>query len=360
VLNVRKLAALAGVSRTTVSLALRNSPRISLKTRERVQQIARKNGYRSDPSVARLMTELRTLRMKRSVEKLAYLTNWKTAWGWKEAYNERNYYEGACQRAVELGYEIEHVWASEPGMSQSRLSKILYTRGIRGVIISPLLRARGHLSLHWKHFAVSAVSLTVYKPDIHRATHSHQSGMTTALRSLKHRGYRRIGLANLKDMDERVNRGWLAAYLHNNYYIPASQQIPPLMVSSWTTPPFKEWVRRYSPDVVLSNTTYPYWLLKKLGYRVPKDIGFANLDISDEKPSCSGIDQRPQEVGAVVVDLVTRQLQNNELNLPLRAQTVMIDGIWKDGETTLRLKSTVSTLASQRKPKKKPVASPGK
>ena len=46
--TVRQLAELAGVSRTTISLALRNHPSISLKTRERIQQLADEHGYTSD------------------------------------------------------------------------------------------------------------------------------------------------------------------------------------------------------------------------------------------------------------------------------------------------------------------------
>jgi LacI family transcriptional regulator len=341
--TVRQLAALAGVSRTTVSLALRNHPSIPPVTRERIQELARDAGYRCDPLVAGLMTQLRVSRTRRTVEKLAYLTNWNSAWEWQKSSNERHYYQGACRRASELGYDLEHFWTREPGMTQSRLSKILYTRGIRGVVIAPLLRARGHLSLDWKHFAVAAVSHTVYKPDIHRATHYHHSGMIMALRNLKHRGYRRIGLANLIDQDERVNHGWLAAYLLH-YHANPHRQVPPLMITGWKSDQFKDWVRKHSPDVVLSNTDDPYWLLQELGYRVPQDIGFANLDVNETMPF-SGIDQSPEEIGAVAVELVTRQLQNNEFGLPKLAQTVHIDGHWRDGETTVKSKTSAGSVS---------------
>jgi LacI family transcriptional regulator len=44
----------------TVSLALRNDPRITVETRDRVQALAKRAGYQPDPHVAELMGRLRT------------------------------------------------------------------------------------------------------------------------------------------------------------------------------------------------------------------------------------------------------------------------------------------------------------
>ena len=343
--TIRELAALAGVSRSTISLALRNHPSIPPATRDRIHELARRSGYRIDPLVATLMAQLRLSRKKRATETLAYLTNWDSEWGWKKHPNEPDFYAGACRRAAELGYEVEHFWALEPGLTQSRLSRILYARGIRGVIIAPLLRARGHLSLDWKHFAAATISTTVYKPDIHRCSHLHYNGMVTALRSLKHRGYRRIGLAALSAHDKRVNHGWQAAFLFQNHNTPASRRIPPYLAADWKKDGFRKWLEKYSPDVVLSNAENPYFLLRDLGYRIPQDIAYANLDVQPGTPY-SGIDQLASEVGAGAVDLVAIQLQNNELGLPRHPRAVHIQGQWVDGETTTLLKTASPSIVS--------------
>src|SRR5688500_7570900 len=57
--TLRAIAAQAGVTHATVSMAHRNHPRISLKTRQRVQRLARRLGYCPDPEVAKLMHHLR-------------------------------------------------------------------------------------------------------------------------------------------------------------------------------------------------------------------------------------------------------------------------------------------------------------
>ena len=58
--TLRSLAAEAGVSAMTMSLALRGSPGVSVTTRRRLRRLAESRGYRPDPHVARLMHHLRT------------------------------------------------------------------------------------------------------------------------------------------------------------------------------------------------------------------------------------------------------------------------------------------------------------
>lgn len=314
-------------------MALRNHPRLSEETRERVLKLAKEHGYTPDPLTSTLMNQLRTARKRRSVEKLAYLTFWNSPEEWRKSGNDVCWFEGTCERAEALGYEIEHIWAREPGMNAARLSKILYTRAIRGVVIAPLLRSSGHLSLDWRHFAVATISFTVVKPGLHRAAHFHHNGMIQALRRLKHLGYRRVGLANLADQIERVNHGWLAGYLVYTRALRHRDQVPPLLQKGWNEKKFAEWVDRYKPDAIVSNTQDPLHSLKKLGYRVPADIAYASLDRQREDDLWAGIDQLPRTVAASAVDLVSAQLQRNEFGLPDCPKTVHLDGIWRDGAT---------------------------
>jgi LacI family transcriptional regulator len=330
------LAAIAGVSRTTVSLALRNHPSLPAATRQRIQTLASRHGYQADAVVSALMSRLRTAKKKRTPDTLAFLTFWKSPDQWlHNSANDIRYYAGIQARAEKLGYLVEPFWAKEPGLTPGRLSEILYTRAIRGILLPPLLRSSGHLSLRWDYFATAAISCTLMKPNVHRVTHSHQSGMILALRKLKQRGYHRIGFANSMDQNERVRHNWLAGLLVYQHVTRPKDPVPPLFVRSWNTKEFKTWLDRHRPDAIVSNTLHPLELLRELKRSVPGEIGFATLDrLSDDSP-IAGIDQYPEQVGSAVVDLVVNQLQNNELGLPDHPQTLQLDGGWVDG-TTLR------------------------
>jgi len=321
--TIRQLAVLTGVSRTTVSLALRNHPSLPADTRARIQKIAAAHGYKQDPLVSSLMAQLRTSRAQRAVERIAYFTTWDTRDGWRRPGNENNYFLGACERAAKLGYELEHIWAREPGVTTARLSKILYTRAIRGIIL-----------------ASAAISHTLVRPLVHRASHAHYNGMFLALRHLRHHGYRRIGFATRLEQSERVGSSWLAALLVYQQSIPEAQRIPPLLSpvptnAGMDSAAFKKWYRAHLPDVVISNLSDPLRLLQGMGLHVPEDVGYASLDLTTKDDPWSGIDQQAMEVGAAAVDQVVTQLQNNEFGLPKYPKTVYMDGLWRDGNTLL-------------------------
>jgi LacI family transcriptional regulator len=342
--TIREIAAQAGVSRTTVSLALRNSPLISDETKATVVRIAGEQGYKSDPLVASLMARLRVSRVQRGAEKIAFLTLWpnqkQRAEGVANDYSYSLFDEGIRSRAEQLGYEVEEFSARELGITYSRLSRILYTRGIRGVIVAPLWRPHGHITLDWQHFSTATLTYTVTKPEMHRVTHSHFGGMQMALRHAKRLGYQRPGFATALDQNERVWRLWEGSYLANRFS--SRGIIPPLLPKAITAENLRKWMTRYEPDVVISNQLTLLELLVDQGYSVPRDVGYISLDLGAgsfrEFKSLAGIDQMPRLQGETTAEIVIKQMQNNQFGLPRDPQTIQLSGAWRDGDTVRMVK----------------------
>ncbi len=355
--TIRELAKIAGVSRTTVSLALRNHPRISAAVRDRIIELAQESGYQRDPVVSALMNQLRTVRKARGVEKIAYLTFWNTPDEWKRNLNESDYFDGACERANQFGYEVETFWAKQPGLSGARLSKILYARGIRGVLMAPLPRGVGHVTLNWPLFACATLGLTVLKPELHRATHNYIDGMRLALHSLKKMGYRRIAFANMAIYEKRTNHGWISGFLTWQYHTPSNFNIPPYLVpgiardTPWDKDLFARWLEKWKPEAIVSNTEQPLYLARELGYRIPEELAYASLHRLYADAPWAGVDRQPKQIGAAGMDLVISQLQNNEFGLPAYPKTVSIKSIWREGPTVCNKleKRASSPKSSQRK-----------
>jgi len=331
--TVRELARLAKCSAVTVSLALRNHPRISEEMRSKIQHLAKKHGYTRDPLVSSLMNRLRSARRGRPKDKLGVLTWWDTPLGERTNSLGRASHEGIISRAKSLGYEVEFFWAREPGMTARRLTQILHTRSIRGLIFTTMARPRGHASLEWKHFACAALGYSILKPRLHRATYSLFQGMVIALRSLRARGYQRVGFANLIAQEDMANDAWLSAYLGYQFRVEGSVPVPPLLLDHWESKPFRKWMLRYRPDVVVSNNSQPLLFLKEMGLSVPEEVGFATLDRMPEQDMLAGISQPRERVAAKAVDLVVEQLENNEFGLPDIPKIVMVEGKWTDGPT---------------------------
>lgn len=133
----------AGVHVTTVSLAMRNHPRLPESTRRRIRELADRMNYRPDPLLRALVSYRGNVIERRNIPTLAYVTNWKTRWGWKNATGHPDFYSGATKMAERLGYKIEHFWKQEPGFTEGRLSRMLFSRGINGIIIASHGREMG-------------------------------------------------------------------------------------------------------------------------------------------------------------------------------------------------------------------------
>lgn len=331
-MTVRELAQMAGCSAVTVSLALRNHPRISEKTRDKIHLLAEQHGYTRDPVVSTLVNRLRSSRCSRPVSTIGVLTWWDTPNGERVSPFGIQSHSGLCRRAAELGYDVEFIWAKQPGMTARRLSKILHTRSIRGIILTTMARARGHVSLHWPHFATASLGYSILKPALHRATYSHFQGMIVALRKLRSLGYRRIGLANLIAQEDMANDAWLSAYLGYHFRTVGRIPVPPLLVRSWQKTEVAAWQKEFRPDAILSNNAEPLIFLRETGFRFPEDIAFANLDWIPES-GCAGVVQPRGRIAAKAVDLVVEQLENHEFGLPEVPKIVMVEGFWQDGPT---------------------------
>lgn len=336
--SMRRIAQAAGVSHVTVSLALRNDVRLPVETRRRVQAVARELGYRPNPLIHALMSQVRARRPVKHTTTIAFLTGFPTADGWRKVSRVyRDYFDGAVERATQLGFRIEEVWAKEPEMTGRRLSEVLEARGIRGLLVGPVPPARGHLSLDWSRFASATMGYSVWRPDLHRASPNHYQSTTLALRELKRLGYKRIGLAVPRRVDERVNNAQLSAALAFQYRQHPLDRVPPLLVNGiWDEDQFAAWFREHRPHAVVAHASVVMKSIRRCGARVPDDVGFASLQRDDSRDTCAGIDTNAWIVGAAGVELVAAQLLQNEFGLPTDPRLLLIQGEWVDGDSTRR------------------------
>jgi LacI family transcriptional regulator len=354
-LTMSDLAKAAGVSKMTVSLALRGHEKISVATRERVRALAEKMGYRPNPLVQTLMANLRSTRPANYHSTIAWITAFPTRDGWSQHWVYKHYHQGALARAAALGYKIEPFWALAPHMTGGSLTRMLRARGIRGLIIPPIASPGTRLDIAWEHFSCATIGYSFMEPRLHRAAANLREGMSRTLSECERRGFKRIGFAIPADTDHRVNHSWLAGYLAWQQFIPKKDRIPVLIVAGRLHESVPDWLNKYRPDVIISpNTEFTTWL-PSLGKRIPEDIGFVTVSRPDNNKAAtkiSGISQNDQTIGEAAVDLVVSQLQHNETGIPVYPRVVLTDGFWNEGST---LQTAATTAAS---PSLKPAGRP--
>ncbi len=335
--TMRELAAAMNISIGTVSLALRNDPRIAQKTRRRVQAFALKNGYRVDPSVAAVMSQIsrpgagafrETLGWINAREHPDFFTDKKLQIpGVKYS---QNLYDGALERARQLGYGLDICWLKAPRMTGRRMSAILAARGIRGLLLPPLSKAYGHLSMDWSGFAVTVLSYTMSRPQFHRVFPHVYDNTQMILRVLRHRGYKRAGLLIHPHLRDSIQ----SAFYFYQQGITVQNRVPVLV----SVPPFEEacaaWLKKYRPDVVITVGEYRHVREIEIGDPAySRRLGVAVMDSGAGYTDFSGVDQGELRIGAAAVDHLSGQLSRNERGIPEYPDTVLIKGTWVEGRT---------------------------
>ncbi len=213
--TIQDIARVTGVHHTTVSLALRNSPKLRSETRQKIQQIAKEMGYSPDPLFLALSMYRQARRQGRRPTyqaTLAWINNWPDRQGMYELATFQKYYEGACDRAKQLGYVIEEIWLHEPKMSGSRIDSILKARNIQGVLLPPQPYSQAKLPMDFQNLSVVAFGFSLQPPVHHVVANHHLHSVNLMLSHLIKLGYRRIGLCTHKAWEDRVENAWFIGF----------------------------------------------------------------------------------------------------------------------------------------------------
>ena len=330
--TLRDLAKKAGVHYTTISRALRNDPQLPEETRNRLKALAEAEGYRPDPVISRFMTEFQRGRANRPPQTLGLLT-YKTRMG-KGSEHFKTFCQTVSRRAAELGYRIEELWMREPGMTAKRLNKIIWTRGIDGIIIPPSFSSpAGHLTLDLTNLAVILHCHEIWRPQLHRVEPHNFQNMLIVMRVMRRRKYRRIGLMMFWGADRTTGHEWEGAYHYYHVVHPELAKIPVLYSDQMEDPAILKWVKTNRLDAVVGGYPEHADFFLKNGFKVPEKLGFACLSVNPWERPCAGLDMRAEEIDRAAVDAVVDQINRHEKGVPKIPRHILIEGVWHEGPT---------------------------
>jgi LacI family transcriptional regulator len=331
--TMQDIAEAAGVSRMSVSLALRNSPLVSRETGDRLRKLALEMGYTPDPLLQRLTTHLGQRRKRESGLAIAWINAWKDRDAWRRVVPFVTMYVGAERAARQNGFHLEEFWLRQPGMGGKKLSNILYQRGIEHLIVGPLPKGNGHLSLEWEKFSVVAVGYSMVAPQINRVVNHQLHAVRTSIRNLTHLGYRRVGLCIDAEHDARVDHAWTTGLAQHQLNLPAARRVPFYLSEKWSEAAIVEWYERTRPDSILTHYYQLGEILEQAGHPPSKQPLIAMLDWPGGAGHLPGINQHHDEIGKAAVDLVISQVNRNERGLPAFPKALMVEGSWIPGNT---------------------------
>jgi LacI family transcriptional regulator len=333
-LNMQVVAEAAGVSKSAVSLALRNDPRLAPATRRRVQEVAARLGYRKNPVVASLMAQLRVSQTPKFQANIA-LINCSTERTLFDRYSFGEFRRGIREHAGRAGFGVDAFWTAGPGRHPRRLRQILQARNIRGVIVTVTVDSRPLFADHREfldEFCLVAVGAGRSDPPLHRASNNQFQTALHAVESAFALGYRRPGLVLWDKLDRLLDRRFSAGFLAGVHDMAesAAQRVAPLLLDSPDARAVGLWLRAEKPDVVITDQTEMAAWVREMRVKVPEELGLMHLDWGPHLVEWGGVQQNSRAVGAAAADLVINQTVNNELGAPEKPKLVLIDSefVW--------------------------------
>ena len=332
--TLQDIAKLAGVGKATVSLALRNDPKISPATRERVRVAAEQLNYRPDPALARIAAHRWRTREHPSDITVAFVT---MDHPWTHVEPLMDLRHGAKEQGERLGYHVEHFRLETfPGPVQ--LARVLFHRGIRGVLVGLILREDFARQFPWQSFISVGCSLGYYQPPINVVVSDFHHAMERAWREAVQAGYRRIGVALLEefeavDLFDKVS----AALFCQSRLNPELEAIPVQYFRLADRAAFQDWLRQHQPEVVIGFNDTVHWWLLEAGRQVPEDTAFISLD-TEVKPRAGGLalaGMHPDYafIGRTALGQLDILLRTHQQGIPERPLTVHVPPVWIRGNT---------------------------
>jgi DNA-binding LacI/PurR family transcriptional regulator len=335
--TMRDVARRAGVSVSTVSLALRNSPLVSAETQAAVRAAVAELGYRVNPYVAAHMRSRRKPQAGVAAPVLAIVDTQRRRHGWRDNRTSmvRAMLTGAKAQAAARGYETREFWLHEPGTSHARFSAMLRARGIHGILLGPSSDLHLELELTWEWFSVVRLGSAKMAPMLHRVVIDHFDAGMRAAQNIYERGFRRplfpVRELFSKAHDRRIEGGFQMAWGQRADVEP----LPPTGVEGLVDGPMLErWIRKYRPDVIIDNEErHVLDLLKGQGWKVPAEIGVMSLCVAAAGAPTSGCVQNGGAMGTAGVDLLVAMIERNETGVPANPITLSLPTMWNPGQT---------------------------
>lgn len=331
--TIHDIAAACGLSKSTVARVLSNHPSVRPATREAVMAKARELAYTPDPSL-RVLAQHRWNRPYQKGPPLALVAMYPKG--------ERASGAPAPSLLVSLqaaarrfGYDVEEFHAPDYA-SMRKLARVIHARGIRGLILPPVVRALDWTEWDWSLFSAVGCGIGEFRLPIHSVDINFFSATRLCWRHCVERGYRRIGACLYRQPGPDTNDSLRhAAVLYEQSRLPANHaRIPIYDGGFYEMDKFARWFRANRPDAVIALSELTFWHLRELGVRVPADVGFCVITHVDQSSiGSAGAGSQRARIADGAITWLDQLLRTNETGLPAVPDEILIEPQWIDGET---------------------------
>ncbi len=329
------IAKACGVSSMTVSLALRNNPKISEKTRIKILQKAEELGYTPDPVLAALNQYRQNTQEKSVQATLAWINPYHDPKRLRSMKEFDLYWQGAKAAAKRMGFNLEAFATTQ--ISFARMNTIFKTRNIQGILLAALCRPQfsdksaDFTEMPWEDYAIVRFGRSTAYPEAHYVTSAQTQNTILAFEKIREKGYQRVGFIS----DDSPTKTFCGGAAIAQLSMPEHQRLPFLRFSFEEDPltrktRFQQWLKNHKPDAIYTDCAQIPQFLTELNIKVPQDIALATTSIHDT-PIDVGIDQNPEEIGRTAVRTLVSLINGQDYGIPAIRNEILVEGNWVDG-----------------------------
>jgi len=365
--TLQDIASRAGVSKATVSLALRGSSEIGESTTQKVRKIADQLGYRPDPTLSKIAasrwkqpppTDGTPLAFVASLHPdhahlipenalhhpMSYLTDPYCNEKWVVYLSGHTQFKGARKRATELGYSIQYYLHRE-GENVRALANNLYHRGVQGIVFSPIFDRDFISKFRWDQFACISLADHYYLPPTDFVVPKLSSHIHMVFSQLFRRGYTRPGIVlyheRIQHLNNHILRGVFLSLCESVGFL---DQVPgPCYIDHNQLDGIKSWIESENPDVIIGFNDFVYELLLKFEYSIPRDFAFVSLARKEtDLNHIAGVKDADFLMGVTGVDILDQKLRHGMKTFQSDRTFTTIQTDWCEGNS-LPLKKGMSS-----------------
>ena len=336
--TIKDIARIAGVHFTTVSLALRNNPRIPQNTQERIQAIAKEIGYSKNEISTSLVRSRSNRKQDGLPPQIAFVTNREDDSHIFERAHMRAMLDGARAASINLGYTLKLVRFGSNPIERANAETTLLNASIKGILFAALIPPFAPLNIDLNTRASVKVDSRFVYPNMDLVANNQMQEVIETYDHLFDRGYRRIGMA-VSDIDDLTSNGLFSgAYAFAQQARGIQSFIRPLYLkrgrsNEETASAIGDWIRREKLDAVVTNWNNGLSLVQIAGYSPPYDLGFACLSLGQNQSDTAGMFINHHEAGKQAVERLASAIRKGIFGLPEAPTTLLISSSWNNGTT---------------------------
>lgn len=329
-IRLRELAEASGLSVSGVSRALNGDPTMARETRERIRALAERLGYRVNPA-AKSLREAGASSGMPFRGTIAYIISRleDQQMRARDARSQFWWHFEISDRASRHGYTVD-TFILEPGdPAAAHVQRVLYARGIRGIILSAHHRDPREYGIEWENYAAVSLSALPTAHFLHNLSVPYFQDTYDAAQRLTALGYRRIGFLMVGNVLDPFLGGYEVALQRSGL------ELFPVLRSECGVPAESvRWIKKHRLDAVLTTSGLDVVeAIQKARLRIPQDVGICVIDDIDKPGFLSGMQQPRRQLSRWAVDSLHNMLTHNEIGPPLEPVEIQFPSRWSPGNT---------------------------